>query len=71
MMKADITNLSLREILDAVGEKELSVNEIFTVYHEQIVDRNPVLNAFTVIEPVPPVEVRMGPLSGIPVAIKD
>lgn len=71
MGKENIRKLSIRKTIDAVGHGDLRIDEVFAAYYEQVLERNPTLNAFTAIEQAPPAEGSMGPLAGTPLAVKD
>ncbi len=71
MRGQEIRALSLQETIDTVHNGYVRIDDIFSAYHEQIVDHNPVLNAFTAIKEAISDEFCLGSLSGIPLAVKD
>lgn len=62
--------LSLSELRNALSSRALSGGEVLEAALDRIREWEPALNAFTEICELP-VSVRPGPLSGIPVAVKD
>jgi amidase len=83
MFVPDLCRLSASELASAIRSRELSAVEVLETYLERIEQRNPELNAIVSLAPEQALEAAaradrdrargrvLGPLHGLPIAIKD
>ncbi len=67
----NLSSLSLSDQRDLVKSKEIEASDLASICYRRIERLNPILNAFITVIPPGPLTTPRGPLSGIPLAVKD
>lgn len=65
-----LLSMSIRMVQESLANGDISTDDIFVAYHDQITRFNPAINAFTQVASDRP-DSFLGHLAGIPLAVKD